>query len=45
MGNLYFNLLNVNHAIYAKMLKQLIKKNAYEMQTRPSWDDNLIGRS
>jgi hypothetical protein len=26
MGNLYFNLLNVNHAIYAKMLKQLIKK-------------------
>jgi len=42
MGNLYFNTLNVNHAIYAKML---IKKNAYEMQTCPSRGDNLVGRS
>jgi len=27
MGNLYFNMLNVNHAIYAKILiKMIIKK-------------------
>jgi len=31
MGNLYFNLLNVNHAIMQKKMLKQLKKNAYEM--------------
>jgi hypothetical protein len=42
-GEPIFQPQNVNHAIYAKIVDSI--KNAYEMQTHPSRDDNLIGRS
>jgi len=42
-GELIFQPVKCKSCNYAKMLKQL--KNAYEMRTCPTRDDNLIGSS